>query len=65
MLNDLIRSKAFWAAIVLFTGALANWLLPNVPKEVVSAFLALLGAVAAVFAGQKVQEFKAARAAKL
>ena len=48
MFNTLIRSKEFWAALILFVAALANWLIPNIPKEVVSAFLGLLGVVAAV-----------------
>lgn len=61
MLNVLLRSKEFWAAVILLLAALFNWLLPSVPKEVVSAFLALLGVISIVFAGQVVQVYRAAR----
>ena len=54
MLNALLGSKEFWAAVILLISALANWLIPNVPKEVVSGFLALLGVISGVLAGQVV-----------
>jgi hypothetical protein len=61
MLETLLRSKEFWAAVILLLGALFNWLLPNIPKEVVSAVLALLGVISAILAGQQVQAYRAAK----
>lgn len=58
MLNVLLRSKEFWGAVILLLGALFNWLIPGVPKEVTSAILALLGVVSAVLAGQQVQAYR-------
>jgi len=60
-MTDLLRSKAFWAAVILLLSALANWLVPNIPKDVVTEFLALLGVIAAVLAGQSVVEARSAR----
>ena len=61
MLETLLRSKEFWGAVILLLAALFNWLLPNVPKEVVSSFLALLGVISAILAGQQVQAYRAAK----
>ena len=63
-MSDLLKSKAFWAAVILLAGALANWLIPNVPKDVITEFLALLGVIAAVLAGQSVVEARKARGLK-
>jgi hypothetical protein len=57
MLDVLLRSKEFWAAVILLIAALANWLIPNVPKEVVSAVLALLGVISGILAGQAVARY--------
>ena len=54
MIEVLLRSKEFWASVILLLAALANWLLPTIPKEIVTAFLALLGVIAGVFTGQQV-----------
>lgn len=57
MLDVLLHSKEFYAAVILLVAALANWLVPNVPKEVVSAILALLGVISGVLAGQAVARY--------
>ncbi len=47
-----LRTREFWAAVVLFAAALLNWLAPTAPREVTTSFLALLGVIASVLTVQ-------------